>query len=85
MNPSDISQLYEYLVESRQGFLAKFRELGWNEINRNYEASQHSMHGIFIHMLEVEDSWLHYDIPGKSWPHGDRDPSAFKTFEEIKV
>lgn len=42
------------------------------------------MRGIFIHMLEVEDSWLHYDISGNVWPYGDRDPSAFKSFKAIE-
>ncbi|MFQ5838748.1 MAG: DinB family protein [Thermoplasmata archaeon] len=83
MNVSDFSQLYEYVIDSRRRFLAKFRELGWAEVIENREASWNSMHGIFIHMLEVEDSWLHYDIPGKPWPYGDRDPSAFRGFDEI--
>jgi len=41
------------------------------------------MRGIFVHLLEAEDSWLHYDVSGKTWPYSDRDPSAFKSFDEI--
>lgn len=85
MNPADLVSLYEYIIDSRERFLAKFRELGWDEYIRNREASWHSMHGIFVHILEVEDSWLHYDIPGKPWPYGDRDPSAFRTFDEVET
>ncbi len=75
MDVLDLASLYEYLIESRERFFAKFRELGWDEVTRNREATWGSMHGIFIHMLEVEDSWLHYDIRGKAWPYGNR-PSA---------
>jgi uncharacterized damage-inducible protein DinB len=39
------------------------------------------MHGIFIHILEVEDSSLHYEIRGL--PYSPRDPSAFRSFEEV--
>jgi uncharacterized damage-inducible protein DinB len=83
LKTADLAELYEYLIESRRRFLEKFRALGWDIVNQNREASQYSMHGILIHMLEVEDSWLHYDIPGKTWPFGDRDPSAFKDFEGV--
>ena len=75
--------LCEYLIESRERFFAKFRELGWDEVTRNREATWGSMRGIFVHMLEVEDSWLHYDISGKAWPYGDRDPSAFTSFDAV--
>ena len=85
MEVLDFLSLFEYIIESRERFLAKFRELGWDEITRNREATWHSMQGIFVHMLEIEDSWLHYDAAGKPWPFGERDPSAFKTFEEIET
>ena len=32
----------------------------------------------------MEDSWLHYDIPGKPWPFGDREPTVFKNFDEVE-
>jgi len=85
MNVSDLERLYEFVAESRHRFLAKFRDLGWAETNRDRGATQGSMHAIFVHMLEVEDSWLHYDIPGKPWPYGDRDPSAFTSFDTVEA
>ena len=84
MNGPDISRLYEYVILSRGKFLAQFRALGWEEFVRNREGSWNSFQGIFIHLLEVEDSWLHYDIAGKPWPFGDREPSFFKSFDEIE-
>ena len=84
MNGLDISLLYEYVILSRQKFLSQFRTLGWEEFVRNREASWNSLQGIFIHMLEVEDYLLHYDIAGKPWPFGDRDPSVFKNIVEVE-
>ncbi|MGA3406568.1 MAG: DinB family protein [Candidatus Bathyarchaeia archaeon] len=83
MNTADFRSLYEYVTASRHRFLDKCREVGWNEFVKNHEASWTSMRGIFVHLLEVEDSWLHYDVSGKTWPYSDRDPSAFKSFDEI--
>ena len=84
MNGPDISRLYEYVILSRRKFLSSFRTLGWEEFVRNREASWNSLQGIFIHMLEVEDYLLHYDIAGKPWPFGDRDPSVFKNIVEVE-
>jgi len=83
MDVLDLVSLYEYIIESRERFLEAFRELGWAEVTKDRGATWNSMRGIFVHMLEVEDSWIHYDVAGRSWPYGARDPSAFKTFEEI--
>ena len=65
MNGPDISRLYEYVILSRREFLVQFRTLGWEGFVKNREASWNSLEGIFIHLLEVDDSWLHYDIAGK--------------------
>ncbi len=35
MDVLDLASLYEYLIESRERFFAKFRELGWDEVTRN--------------------------------------------------
>ena len=85
MNSDDIRSLYDYAIASRRRFLEKSREVGWDEFVKNNEASWNSMQGIFIHVLEVEDSWLHYDMQGKQWPYGDRDPNAFKSFDEVEA
>jgi len=85
MEASDSSQLFEYIADSRGRFLTAFRELGWEEVTKNREATYNSMHGIFIHILEVEDSYLHYHIPGVPWPHDERDPVVFDTFEKMEA
>jgi uncharacterized damage-inducible protein DinB len=82
MDVTDLRQLFTYVADLRRRFLAKFRDLGWEEVMKNREATYNSMHDIFIHLLEVEDSYLHYDIPGKPWE--DIDPAVFKTFEDME-
>lgn len=61
-----MKDLFGYLIETRYRFLAKFQEIGWNEFARNREASWLSMLGIFLLILEVEVSWLHYTSQGLS-------------------
>lgn len=85
LNVADIRGLYEYVTELRGKFLASFHELGWEEFTMNREASWNSMRGVFVHILEVEDSWLHYDVAGLAWPYGDRDPSTFMSFDEVEA
>jgi len=59
---SDFSQMYTYLTESRERFLAKFRELGWDQVTKDRGATWNSMVGILFHMLDVEESWLHFPL-----------------------
>lgn len=81
MDVTDLEKLFAYVAHLRQRFIAKFRELGWEAFVENREATYHSMHDIFIHLLEVEDSYLHYDIPGKPWQ--DLPPEDFQTFDDV--
>lgn len=83
MQVSDLSQLFAYMADLRRRFLARFRDLGWEQVTRNREATYHSMHNILIHMLEVEDSYLHYDIPGKPWE--DIHPDVFDSFDKMEA
>ncbi len=59
-------QLFDYLIDTRERFLATFRELGWEEFSKDRGASWHSMLGIFLHILEDEKSWLQYALQGSS-------------------
>lgn len=83
MNVEDLALLYEYVIESRRRFLASFREVGWEEFAENREASWNSALGLFIHLVDVEDYWLHYILQGKRAP---RQPKAasFKSFGDVE-
>ncbi len=83
MDASDISQLFAYMAASRRRFLAKFRDLGWEEVTRNREATHHSMRNILLHMLDVEDSYLQEAIQGR--PVEELDPAQFETIERMEA
>ncbi|MFQ5553234.1 MAG: DinB family protein [Thermoplasmata archaeon] len=61
MNPADFANMYGFLADSRERFLGKFREVGWDVIVADRGGTWGSMLGIFLHILDVEESWLHYD------------------------
>lgn len=85
MDVSDLSQLFAYVADLRRRFLVTFRDVEWEEMVKNREATYNSLHDIFLHMLEVEDSYLHYDIPALPWPHGERDPVVFDSVEKMEA
>ncbi len=83
MEVSDVAQLFAYMADLRRRFLAKFREVGWEEVNRNREATHHSMRNIFVHMLDVEDSYLREAILGHSVEEAD--PEDFPSFDALEA
>lgn len=90
--------MYEFLVQSRDRFLARFREVGWDAVTKDRGATWNSMLGIFAHLLDVEESWLHSPkkpnpdpSPGLeehvTWGEGgswEIDPLSFKTLEALE-
>ena len=85
MNVTDFRRMYDFVSSARTRFLKAFRDLGWKEATRDRGATWDSLHGIFVHILEVEDSWLYYDITGKPWPYGERTPEAFDSFDAVEA
>lgn len=98
MDPSDFVRMYQFLVEARERFLGKFRQVGWEEIVTDRGATWDSMLGIFLHALDVEESWLHSSNKPSPEPSADlekhvtRDeegsweinPFSFKTLEALE-
>jgi uncharacterized damage-inducible protein DinB len=84
MNVEDFIALYEYVIESRQRFLASYKERGWEEFAENREASWNSALGVFIHLVDVEDYWLHYILQDRRAP---RQPKAasFESFDDVEA
>ncbi|HYB03839.1 MAG TPA: DinB family protein [Nitrososphaerales archaeon] len=71
-------------MDTRTRFLMKFREIGWEEFSKNREASWHSMFGIFLHILEVEESWLQFALQGLSPADSPSlDPTEYNNFDLI--
>ena len=84
MNAKETSQLFDYLIDTRTKFLAKFRDVGWEAFTKNRQASWGSMLGIFLHILDVEDSWLHYALRGLALDAlQSPDPAQYAGFERV--
>jgi len=53
-----ISQLFRYNSYVRKKYLRLFETMSWEELNRNREASFHSLKGVFLHTLDVYEYWM---------------------------
>ena len=73
----DIRDLLAYNEAERRAFFKAFAKLSWREFVKNREASFHSIRNIFIHTLNVTDSWLNF------LQHENQRPK--KKFEEYKT
>lgn len=92
-------RMYGFLADSRERFLGKFGEMGWDAIVTDRGGTWGSMLGIFLHALDVEESWLHREK--KPWPEPSQaleayiireeeggweiDPLAFKDLEAVQA
>jgi uncharacterized damage-inducible protein DinB len=56
----DVRKLLEYNEKERHAFFDKFKELSWDELTKNREASFHSIRNIFVHTLNAVDYWLDF-------------------------
>ena len=64
--------------------LTKFSRLGWEKFVENRGASWSSMLGIFLHILDVEDCWLHYAFHGLAIDQlQSAEPANFATFQQV--
>ena len=98
MQIRDLASMYEFLVASRERFLKKFRYVGREAILTDRGATWGSMLGIFLHLLDVEESWLHAAQKPSPEPSSDLeshvlrdedgsweiDPTSFETFEQLE-
>jgi uncharacterized damage-inducible protein DinB len=86
LRTDEARRLFDYLIDARERFLATFREIGWEEFSKDREASWHSMLGIFLHILEVEASWLHYALQGSPLADSrDLNPAEYSNFDQLTV
>ena len=79
----DIKKLLEYNEKERHAFFDKFKELSWDELTRNREASFHSIRNIFIHTLNAVDYWLDF-LQNKSLLSR-RKFDDYRTLDEIRA
>lgn len=84
MRPDELRELFDYLADSRARFVESFRAIGWEEFVRDRGATWGSMRGVFLHMLDDEESWLGLAAQGKSIVDApDRRPDDYTTFDQV--
>ena len=84
MEPEEIRQQFEYLIDSRARFLETFRTIGWAEFSKHRGATWGSMLAIFLHMLDDEEGWWQIARNGGSLAETpDRRPEAYRDFRQL--
>ncbi len=61
-----IDELVRYSTAVRRKFAEKLASLPFQEVDRNREASFHSMKNILLHMIDNEDMMVNYVVRGRS-------------------
>ena len=56
----DIRRLFEYNETVRHRYFEKLSKLSWEELDKNREASFHSLKNIFVHTLGAIDYWIDF-------------------------
>lgn len=65
----DVKNLLEYNEEVRHRYFDLLAKLPWEELEKNREASFHSLRNIFIHTMGAMDYWLDFLLNEKLHSH----------------
>lgn len=81
----EINELYQYSSMVREKFLAKLETLPWDDVTKNREASFYSMKNILLHMIDIEDKIVNWQIhnKGKEY-HRAREPEEYGDMKMIR-
>ncbi len=84
MNPKEVGEHFDYLIDTRARFLDTFRKLGWDEFEKDRGATWGSMLAIFLHLLDNEEGWLQFAARGRSMLNApDRKVADYASFEQL--
>ena len=78
-----IQELYEYSRRVRFQFALKLKEMPWEHVEKNREASFYSMKNILIHMIDNEDWIINWVIPEKSNQYSRRKSEEYSSMDMI--
>lgn len=80
----DVWKVLDYNYRVRHRWFDFFETLPWEESVRNREASHLSMRNVLLHILEVEDWWIHHVIAGRPEAWQDYDFDAFTSVDAVR-
>ncbi len=84
MKPAEVSEMFEYLIETRSRFLDSFRKIGWGEFTKDRGATWGSLLSIFLHSLDDEEGWWQIALKGGSLSEApDRKPGDYGDFDQV--
>jgi uncharacterized damage-inducible protein DinB len=78
-----IHELYDYSRRVRFQFALKLKDMSWEQVEKNREASFYSMKNILIHMIDNEDWIINWVIPGKSNQYSRRKSEEYSNMDMI--
>jgi uncharacterized damage-inducible protein DinB len=80
----EILEQLAYAVKVRRKFLEEMRNLPWEDIVKNREASFYSMKNIMLHMIDNEDWMVNWVIADKSVEYRRRKWEDYSSFESVE-
>ena len=78
-----IQELYSYSSRVRRRFVNKLAGLPWEDLERNREASFHSLKNILIHMIDIEDWIVNWGIHDRSTQYSRRKSAEYTSMQMV--
>lgn len=76
----DVLVLWDYVASLKNRYFDSLAKLSWQELVRDRNASFNSIRNVFLHIVNVEDSYINYIIAKKG---GKYVPYDFEKFPDI--
>lgn len=80
----DAFRLMEYVTFLKHRYFDVLSKLSWDELVRNRDASFNSMRDVFLHIVNVEDSYINYILAKKGGKYTPYDFSKFNSLDAIR-
>jgi len=65
-SPAEARQLFDYNRAVFDRFVARLSRLPWKEVSREREIGHHTLFATLGHILNVQEVWLVYIVPGRT-------------------
>ncbi len=81
---SDAFRMMDYVTFLKHRYFDVLSKLSWKELTQNRGASFNSIRDVFLHIVNVEDSYINYILAKKGGKYTPYDFSKFNNIEAIK-
>ena len=80
----DTFTLFGYVTTLKHRYFETLAKLSWEELNLDREASFHSIRNVFLHIVNVEDSYINYILAKQGGMYVSYDFSKFNDMAAIR-